>query len=221
RIYPVPLSAYSVAKRNADKSWKKSWVEYEIREKTPEPHRKESIKIYPKTMRVIKRENEEEVRRILKKQVTTVESLLAGRKEGISLGVIKPILEKFEIKPRERAKVWERKFLGQQTLYGEEAVQIDLIDKWIGYQFKCNKESCSGHKCMCEDFEVGNLYRNVKAKYSDEHIVYEKMKYRLFDWMREARDLYFVMGTEIKYGQYLIISLVYPPKIFEKPLTEF
>ena len=160
RVYPVPLEIYL----NIGKFSKRSWIEYEVKEGYANS-RKESIKINPKTIKVLDKEDEESVRKILEERITTIENLKErNKRDRTSLGVIKPILEKFEIKRRDKAEEWEKKLLGQQTLNGEKAVKIDLIDKWIGYHFRCGNDNCKGHKCMCEDIEVGNLYRKLKAK---------------------------------------------------------
>ncbi len=216
RIYPVPLEAY----QNIGKFPKRSWIEYELREEYADS-RKESRKIYPESIKVLDREDEETARKMLKERVTTLEELWRRNKiDRTSLGVIKPILEEFKVKRRDKAEEWEKGLLGQQTLSGERAVKIELIDKWIGYHFKCNKKQCNGHKCMCEDIEVGNLHRKVKREYDDENVIYDKLKEKLFDWMKD-RDLYFIMGTESHYGKWLIISFFYPKKAYVKPLTDF
>jgi hypothetical protein len=202
RIYPVPMEDYI----KVGKFQKRRWIEYEIKDEHPE-RRKESRKIYTNSIKVVgERENNEEIRKILRKKVTTIEELWNKNKEdGTSLGVIKPILERFEVK--ERAEEQEGKLLGQLTLSGRPAIKIDLIDKWIGYHFKCS-DNCKGHICMCVDIEVGSLYRKLKAK--NEQNIARKMGHRLFDWMK-SRELFFIMGTESHYGEWIIVSLFYPP----------
>ena len=49
----------------------------------------------------------------------------------------------------------------------------------------------------------------MKKKYNNAKTVYDKVKEKLFYWMKK-RDLYFIMGTHFVYGTWLIISLIYP-----------
>jgi len=213
RIYPIPLDAYV----KAGKFKKREWIEYEIVDENPE-HRRESKRVDPDSIKPTgERAEEWEVRKLLKERLTTIEKLKERYEDdGTSLGVVKPILEDFKMKKREKAKEWERRLLGQQTLDGRPAVPIDLVDKWIGYDFRCHPK-CNGHSCMCVDIEVGNLYRKLRRKKLSEDEIYRKLRYRLYHWMME-RDLFFIMGTESKYGEWIIVSLFYPRR--QLTLTE-
>ncbi|KAA0015250.1 MAG: hypothetical protein FE041_00375 [Thermoplasmata archaeon] len=75
---------------------------------------------------------------------------------------------------------------------------------------------------MCEDIEVGMLYWRVFKKYeNNEYLFKKKMKEKLVKWMEEKRDLYFMMGTHYRWGSWLIISILYPPKRKAERLEKF
>jgi len=192
RIYPVPMDIY--LKIGKIPKW--SLLEYDVKDEGGDG-RKESRKIDPASLVVTKRKIDTEIiKDILAAETTTLEELYAKNKEDrTSLGVIKPVLQDFKIDDRNSMEKWEKRLLSMS-----KPVWIELIDKWLGYYFKCSS-NCHGHKCMCVDSEVGNLHRKVSDK---------KLKDKLFYWMK-SRDLLFIMGTERFYNKWIILSLFYPP----------
>ena len=63
---------------------------------------------------------------------------------------------------------------------------------------------------MCEDWEAILLYRKMRARAPTVEIAHEKVRSKLYDWMLKERDLFFMMGTDARFGKWLIISLLYP-----------
>jgi hypothetical protein len=63
---------------------------------------------------------------------------------------------------------------------------------------------------MCLDWDIQELYRRVGLP---------KTKHKAVDWMSQ-RDLYFGVGTTWKFPTWMVISLIYPPKMLETPLVE-
>jgi hypothetical protein len=133
-----------------------------------------------------------------------------------SLGIIKPkeIID-FYKKRTDEIRDWERDLIQgtQLTLGGEKYTSpLDKIPYWIGYKFKCDDETCKGHNMMCEDWELLELFRVMKEKYKDDEIAFGKVKDKYFNWMIEKRDPYFIVGTESRWNNFIIISVFYPPK---------
>ena len=84
RIYPVPVNIY----RKKD-FHKRTWIEYEIVGKGD--GRKESLKINPKSIKIIDQASYIVVRNILEEKKSTLEALIKAQKEdNTSLGIIKP-----------------------------------------------------------------------------------------------------------------------------------
>ncbi len=143
------------------------------------------------------------------------------KKDNISLGFIKPrrIID-FTINNIDDGEEWERKLARhtytQQTtlmehIYGIEKKPLEPIKYIFRYKFYCNDPRCSGHEIMVEDWELLESYRKWKDEYGDKEVI-KKLKKKYFEWMTKERDLYFFMGTDYKYGKFLIIGLFYFPK---------
>lgn len=212
RIYPLPLPEYFKTTFS-----KRDWIEYEIKDEKGD-YRKESKKICRNSIKKIgEKEDIETIRRIFRKEQTTLEELKEEfKKDKTSIGVIKPILNGFELRNR---KINEEDFLTRQKTLAPTFRPKNLYE-WPSYQFRCG-EDCNGHRIICEDTEAIELYRKMISKYkNDNDKIYEVVKEKLFDWMK-TRELYFVMGTHFLYGTWLIISLIYPKKLPEKILAEF
>jgi hypothetical protein len=62
----------------------------------------------------------------------------------------------------------------------------------------------------CEDWELFEAHRTWPKRYGEG--TWEKIHDHFFDWMKNERDLYFFMGTESRYGRWLVIGIYYPPK---------
>ena len=215
RIFPLPVEEYF-----KNRFSKRDWIEYEIKDEKGD-HRKESKKIYPKSIKNLSRkEDMESIRRIFRENRTTLEELKGEyEKDKTSIGVIKPILESFELREREVNEQKEDFIAFQKTLF--PTFRPKILREWPSYQFKCSKSCNNKHRIICEDIEATELYRKTTNKYKDDKDkIYEVVKGKLFDWMKK-RELYFVMGTHYVYGTWLIISLIYPKKGLQKRLTEF
>lgn len=213
RIFPIPIEEFFKITFK-----KREWIEYEIRDEHGD-HRKESKKIFPATIRPTgKYENIETIRSIFKKECTSLESLSEKYKDDkTSIGIIKPTLLSFEMKERNNSLEKEAWLKFQITLF--PTIGVDILHKYPRYIFKCNRECNSYHKIMCEDVEAIELCRKLNKKYG-ENGAYDAIKEKLFDWMK-TRELYFVVGTHYIYATWIIISLVYPEKRYNRQITEF
>jgi len=213
RIYPVPWACFWKGKDTCFK--KKSWIEYELKNNLPSDHRKESRKIIFESIHPLKEESYKQIREILQKKLTTIEELEKKSHKEVSMGVIKPELIDFIEEDANNEKFKKRK--SQKTLDMTDAVKIDIAEKKYSYRFKCGHPNCRGHKMMCEDWELGELYRHCedyrkKGKYKDSKEVFDKIKKRMFFEMLNKKELYFIVGTHFIHPTYMIIGVVYPKK---------
>lgn len=213
RVYPIEMDIYIKGKFS-----KRNWIEYEIKEKDGWDIRKESKRVITSTIKVVGNEDVESVRMMLKEKLTTLEQLKADYSEDkTSIGVIKPKLNDFRLKPREWDERVKQSIETQTTL--TETFKADLLDKRPQYDFMCGNQECGSHSIICEDMEAMMLYKRMKNGHSDEDLIYDKVKNKLFDWMK-TRDLYFIMGSHFLYPTFLIISLFYP-KYYGESLEKF
>ena len=107
----------------------------------------------------------------------------------------------------------------QKTLYNKEIKPVDKIPFIFRYSFTCNANTCTGHKIMCEDWELLGSWRKFRVKYGLDQAK-QKIRERFFNCIK-TRDIYFYMGMYSRYPTWLIIGLYYPPKNQIKPLTDF
>ena len=71
------------------------------------------------------------------------------------------------------------------------------------------------HNILCEDWEVGELYRNCEnyrkaGKYKDKAEVHQKVKKKMLSIVKNGA--YFIMGSHYRFPTYMIIGIIYPTK---------
>lgn len=104
---------------------------------------------------------------------------------------------------------------GQLTLGGAQAIRVDIPKYKYRFLFKDEPDG-SIHEIICEDWELGELYRHCEiyrnqGKYGDEQTVHEKVGLRMLQRAR-LPGAFFVVGTHFRYGTPLIVGVVYPKK---------
>ena len=199
----------------------KKWDVIKVKVERARDHRLESYKVLePERIKVIDSvEDWEDRRRFAQKYLDPDMETLWEQKR--SLGIIKPkILEDFKEKERNRiTDEGEKDLLDKsiQALLPEFEAQKPFWEglrprdlPWIGYHFFCQGKACNMHQMMCIDWEIQELYRRVGLP---------KTKQKAIDFMSQ-RDLYFGVGTTWRWNTWMIISLIYPPKMLETPLIE-
>ncbi len=135
-------------------------------------------------------------------------------KNHATIGIIKPVkIVDFYKKKIDDCRDWERDLINgtQKTLFQGYKTPLDKVSYWIGYHFFCDDKRCKGHHMMSEDWETIELFRQMKEKYKDDELAFQKVREKYLNWMH-GRDLYFVVGTESRWNKFLIISIFYPPK---------
>jgi len=224
RLFPVPFPL------PREKNYKKyDWIEFKA--KKAREWRKESYDLDRdgwKTIKIIDSLAVSDVRKetaienwkkrkkiVLSNLSKSIEELeVKKEKDGTSLGVIKPKeVEDFFWVKSDKCTKWEKDLLNntQRTLYGEYRRPVEKIPWVFRYKFFCDDSQCKGHNIMCEDWELIQCYRAWKPKYGENTL--EKIKEKYFDdFFDGKRDTYFYMGTDFRWGKFLIVGLFYPPK---------
>ena len=66
---------------------------------------------------------------------------------------------------------------------------------------------------MIEDWEIGELYRAMRIKYSDEETAVQKVKEKFYTQVCAAnRDTHFFVGTVLQYNSWVILGAFWPKK---------
>ena len=240
RIYPVPFRKLDYG--NQYSKWQ--WIELDLvrnsKDLRPEsfrPNLDNPIKLLSKVgtdKSWLERKN-----LVLGNVKTNMTELIAEAKDPqkrTSLAILKPskVID-FIWEPCE--KEWDKSKLeavkahqAQLDLFEqEEAATIFEVVKKIPYKFSYIFETEDGIKrtLMIEDWEVGMLYLNsLKKANGDEATALQKVKEKYFNDFTQNKDLYFFMGTTLKYhnrapNPFIIIGTFYPPKIEDDGPTLF
>jgi len=160
---------------------------------------------------------DDEVRERIRPLVTSIEVL---KEQKASLGIVKPELKDIEIQINSTETVDNQTYFNITGDYLNACNPEDFLEKreavkmpvTVRYHFKCHGDpTCKGHKIIVIDWELNELARNIMKNDSDPESIANKIRYKLFDFMKQ-RDLYLIMGTHYRYATWLIIGIYYPPK---------
>lgn len=240
RIYPVPFRKLDYS--NQYSKWQ--WIELDLvrnsKDLRPESYRPNldgPITLLSKVG--TEKAWSERKRLVLGDFRTNMTELIAEAKDPdkrTSLAILKPskVID-FICEPCERD--WDKSKLeavkahqAQLDLFDqEEAATIFEVVKKIPYKFSYVFETEDGIRrtLMIEDWEIGMLYLNsLKAANGDENIALQKVREKYFDDFTQNKDLYFFMGTTLKFhnialNPFIIIGTFYPPKVEDEGPTLF
>ncbi len=220
RLYPLTMRSFS----EPGKISKYDWIEVECKKASEKLGRKESYKVKEESIRIVDRSLSTTSPRGTKDwngRNRIVMPLLASSIEELSerfdrdrtsLGLIKP-KEIIDFSHDDDLKIYTKGGDHILNLSGQKIPIITEIPHIFRYKFICNgcKEG-KKHSMTCEDWELLEAYRSWGSQYSDVDELWEKLYHKFLSNMMKNHNLYFYMGTESQYGQWLIIGLYYPPK---------
>lgn len=222
RLYPVPFRYLT-----GDQKFQKwQWINARV-EKTREDRRPESHRIYVDELTpgdlLTTRQGWFERRKAIQplKVFNSFDELDAAREDrNISLGLLRPNrLVDLEIVPT-RNKDWTQdeldKLLQEQGDLFQETKnsirQLEKIPYGFYYHYECDtQEGPKVYKNKIVDWEICALYRKLLADHGPEgwEAPFRDKLMRQFS----ETDLVFLMGNMHRYQhQWLIVSLIYPPK---------
>ncbi|MBI4722164.1 MAG: hypothetical protein HY769_04080 [Candidatus Stahlbacteria bacterium] len=214
RLYPIDY------RYNNYSQWYKKyqWIEVEVKKHNRDP-RSESYRPIGNIRlgKVIGTKDNwaERKRYILAKGIRTMCYLQQQSQKDISLGVVKPsqVID-FYWKPTKN-RDWtpkQRDVLNQLSLL-EKNRPLEKIPYKFSYYFKCEENSCKGHKMMIEDWEVMALYRKMRDEFGEERAL-EKVKEKFLNQIcSPQKDTHFFVGTVLQWGKWIIIGTFWPQKV--------
>ena len=130
-----------------------------------------------------------------------------------TLGFFRPkIIEGLLIKPS--SPKWtpaQLAILRQKDMFeAAPAKELEKIPFNFRYQFRCDHNTCKGHKMFCSDWEMGESFRKWTRDYGGKWESEFRQKYETE--MIQRFDTHFYVGTVAKYpGTWIIVGLFYPP----------
>lgn len=216
RIYPVPFRFLKGPERY--KKWQ--WVEFDL-EKNTSDKRKESYRLIDWTRDIVSGEFVDTKGNWYKRKAfalrnvyTNMDNLIADNKnpdKHVSLAVLKPkeiidfICKKVDDEWDEEKVKKIYADLSQGNLFEtpeeiEARKNFRLVDK-LPYEFSYVFTTDDGktRTLMIEDWEIGQLYRNLLKQYKDENIACLKVKQKYLEEFAKTKDLYLFMGTTARY----------------------
>lgn len=231
RIYPIPFR-----KLDYEKQYHKwQWIEIDVvKNKSdfrPESYRPTDLdKPFILQERVDCKDNWALRKKLVLQNVyTDMAKLIQDAKDnkiGTSLAIVKPkeiidfVCESCEREWDEEKLSKVNANLAQTDLFEQQGLErLFKIVKKLPYKFSYIFKTDDGpHKLMIEDWELGQLYWKCLKDSNDEQIACQKVKEKYFEWMAKKRDLYFFMGTTLRYHKsgrnpFIIIGAFYPPKL--------
>lgn len=219
RLYPIPFRYMEFDK------WfhKYQWIEVEIEKRPADKDFRidsyqpncDSIKPLGKPL---KAENWKERKEIIlptsSKSLEEIREMYDNQK--VSLGIFKPKrVTNFVIEPASRE--WSKKHkqvLSQQHLFDQQPKALEKIPYNFSYEFECNDSRCKGHKMQIIDWEITELYRNMKKKYPfSMDTVLEKVKNQWFyEMCGENKDTHLIVGSVYPKPSFVVLGVFWPPK---------
>lgn len=195
RMYSVPMSHYVC------RPFKKfQYISYEIDEKANRDGRPESRKVKYNTIEPLDFASQATVAEKIRNNTSPSLEYLNQRNK-ISLAIIKPA----EITSCQADRQYKRKTGHFTRLRGNKNNSISLLPFWMKIDFSC-RPSCNSHQIMCEDMEIGNYYRRLLLNNNSSDAM-QKVENRFCDFLSDFNP-YFLVGTHIRYGTWLIISTI-------------
>jgi hypothetical protein len=217
RLYPIDYRYRPYWQWYGKYQWVKVVAEKNVRDPRPESYRPVSgTPIRPIGVPLDTKKNWAERKKyVLAKGVQSMCGLQSLSQSKQSLGIIRPKeVTKFTVEPVERT--WKPKWvalLRQENLFGLQHKPLEKIPYKFSYTFTCEETGCKGHKMMIEDWEIGELYRNMLIKFKDEATAVQKVKEKFYDQIcAEKRDPHFFVGTVLKHGTWVILGAFWPKK---------
>lgn len=236
RIYPIPTKTLK------EYEWLKkyTWIEAEIDKNYKDP-RIESYKINVssvKLLNIISTDKNWQYRKdiVFRAKVfyNLKEIIIKSKKNELSLCLFKPktyLNVYFEKIKRENYSEKEKKeFINANlNLFEHTSCEVEFnAMPSLPYRIKLEFKDNNGEKSKMTilDWEINQLYWNLKNSKKDDEKIKADIKNKLF-WMIKNRDLYLILGTMRQMhgwtkNPFTIIGLFYPPKVknYTKPLFD-
>ncbi len=137
------------------------------------------------------------------------------KENGKSLGVFKP-KQVLDFIIEDDVGTWSGKKeaeLDQMILFDEQPNRLEKIPMIFKYRYICDEEGCRGHTQSIIDWELMELYRNVRNTTASVDEIKAKIRSKYFDELCGAgKDTHFFTGNHSRFpGTFMILGVFWPP----------
>lgn len=217
RLYPIDFRYLQFFKRFQ----KYQWISIEV-EKNRSDFRIDSYRPNLKSLKLLTKplptgkwkERKEMVLPTVSSSFEAIKQEYVSRK--VSLGVFKPKeITDFVIEADDSDwSARHKQVLTQRVLFGPQPKALERIPYKFSYKFVCEDTRCRSHKMQIIDWEIYELYRNVKNNYPySTDTILEKVKQKWLNQMwGEKRDSYLIVGSMFPNPSFVVIGVFWPPK---------
>jgi hypothetical protein len=103
--------------------------------------------------------------------------------------------------------------LDQMTLFDERTERLEKIPMIFKYRYVCADDACRGHTQSIIDWELMELYRNVRDRAASSEEIKAKIRQKYFDELCGPRkDTHFFVGNHSRFpNTFMILGVFWPP----------
>jgi len=135
-------------------------------------------------------------------------------REGKSLGVFKPLTVE-DLLIEDTPPEWDsgrREILGQQMFFTGPKKPLEKVPFTFKYKYHCADAGCPGHTQSIIDWEIAQLYRNVRRARGGAEIKRKIREKFLDELCGSDRETYFFTGNMAGHrNSFLILGVFWPP----------
>lgn len=155
---------------------------------------------------------------------TMCELLRLQRSQGTSLGCVKVArVERFLIEETDEEWPAKKKAIRDQLrLFDVVKNRLERIPFIFKYRYYCEEQNCRGHTQTIFDWEIMQLYRNLKNKGDSKEKIKEKIRQKFVDQLCDEKyDTHFFVGTHSRWRRsFMVLGVFWPRKDKQKLLFE-
>lgn len=214
RLYPINFRYLPQAKQFNKYDWVEAPLKKRIEDPRPESYSPQLNDLVVHTAPEGRIDWEDRRQIVFKAPLTTSCDLLKKRQQEVSLGLVKPRkVVDFSVKADDQNWKPEHQALLQQVdLFFGPPKRLAKVPYKFYYNYFCENSECNGHQQSIIDWEVYSLFLKMRAKYNNDAIAIEKVKYKFMNLFFDGtREIYFFLGTVLEHSAWLIIGIFYPP----------
>lgn len=90
--------------------------------------------------------------------------------------------------------------------------RLEKIPYTFHYQFACDDPRCRGHDLSIIDWEIAQVFRSWRRKYSEQTALEKIWEKWLTQMFGSSRESYLIVRTHYRYKTHLVLGVFWPPK---------